>query len=691
MTIDLWVIFLIVLGTAAVARTCFYVVHARTLGAAQELLKRAKQEVQEIAQLPLSNPHPLIQISRTGEIIFANPAAFEKFPDIKEKGARHPVIIGLQDAIAKNETAAREVTLNNATYRQTVTPTRVGDKRAFIIYCYDITDRKHYEEELKNANQLADSMRQEAERANQARGDFLANMSHELRTPMNGIIGLSDILVESDIRGQQREMIEAINASARNLLIVLNDILDFSKIEAGELTIESIPFDIRRIAAQIEKLQKPMAEQKGLALRTVIDNDVPQRLMGDPARLQQIFNNLIGNALKFTSKGSVTLSIGGKKDSSGRFIVRAAVTDTGIGIPRDKHEKIFTKFQQAESSTARKYGGTGLGLTITRELAELMGGYITLHSDEGKGSTFTVILAMHIAQEEERPGDQARTGKDAGAGINTQARIMVVDDHPVNLLFMRQVLGKTGFGMFDEASSGREAVTLFGQNAYDLIFMDCQMPEMDGFECARKIRDMERAGDEPVIIAVTADAMKGAAEKCKAAGMDDYISKPVDKEKLNTLLRKWIPGHAGPAAGQDNDRDDKRSGAAAPLKVSAVAPLPLATQEKKPAILDRARLLDFTDGDRNAERKVIEIFINNLKQDVITLERSYRAKDYKKWDEVAHKLYGASSHMGADALAGVCDQAQSLSHNERERMKDIHPAIIQEYYRVHKVLREISK
>ncbi len=651
---------------------------SRALKEAQKFVRLAKRETLETAQISLGNPYPLIQISGKGDVIFFNPAAFSQFPGLKEQGLQHPVLAGLGDIIKKSEAASREVKFGDIIYNQTIAPTKVNDQTAFTIYCYDITERKAYEKNLHESRIIAEQAQKEAEKANQARGDFLANMSHELRTPMNGIIGLSDILSESGLKKDHQELIEAVNSSARNLLILLNDILDFSKIEAGELTLESIPFEPRKVVRQIESLQKPVAARKGLDMVSKVDETVPKYLMGDPSRLQQILNNLIGNAMKFTAEGSVTLSIGGKADGKGNFITQISVTDTGIGIPANAQDKLFKKFQQADSSTSRKYGGTGLGLAICKNLAELMGGTISLKSTEGRGTTFTVTVPAKIAEagvveQEERAAAKAQIK------INQKAKILVVDDHPINLLFMRKTLGKLGLANFDEAASGKQAIDLYKKGGYDLILMDCQMPDMDGYEASRHIRGLETNGHRIAIIAVTANAMKGAAEKCTAAGMDDYVSKPVEKEKLQAVLQRWIPGSGGQEA--ETQSEAKKD---APVAEAAKA-------ESESVIFDRDHLKEYTDGDKETENMLVNMFLENLELDLNRLQNSFSKENFHEWEAVAHKLHGASVHMGAYALADICDRAQSLPAGEEGQMKDLHPLILMESHRLHGVLEGSGK
>ena len=491
-----------------------------------------------------------------------------------------------------------------------------------------------------------DTARIAAENAKEARGEFLANMSHELRTPMNGIIGLSGILAEMNLGGERQNLAEAVNSSARNLLILLNDILDFSKIEAGELTIESIPFDLHKVVRQIESLQSPMASQKGLVMQCHIDDHVPRGVVGDPTRLQQVLNNLVSNAIKFTEHGSVTIRLGGHENAQGQFEVRIAVEDTGIGVPKDKQAQVFEKFQQADASTSRKYGGTGLGLAITKNIVRLMDGVIAIDSEEGKGTTMTVTFTAAIAQIED---EQDKTDILKTITLNTDAAVLIVDDHPINLLFMRNMMTRMGFNRCEEVSSGRQAIDLCHSKHYDIIIMDCQMPDMDGFETAAHIRELQNGKDRSVIIAATADAMKGAAEKCLTAGMDAYISKPIEKDKLCAILHRYIPGN-----GEQGARD----------------------------IFNHDHLYEFTQGDPEMEKSIIAMFVDNLKNDIAALDKSFQAKDYQEWDSWVHKIYGACSHVGAAAMADICDRAQSLTDGQEGEIPVIHAKIMAEYQRI---------
>ncbi len=623
-----------------------YLLRRRQRRAMQTKLELAKEETRDIAMLSLNNPQPIIQVSAAGEILFSNPAAIKLFPDLDARQLSHPVMEHIQACFRQLLPYRRDVYVNGRIYQQCISAAKIKNKDAFIIYMTDITSLKTYEADLEKSKKQAEENRVIAEQANMSRGQFLANMSHELRTPMNGIIGLSELLTKRDLAEDTKYMARAIHQSAAGLLVILNDILDFSKIEAGELRIERISFAPRDMIAQIEALHRAVAEEKGLAFHIKIAEDVPDMLSGDPARLQQILNNLLNNALKFTHSGHVSITVSVEDDPKGEgAFLNLSVEDSGIGIAKDKQAGVFEKFQQAEGSTARQYGGTGLGLSITRDLVELMQGVIGIESQMGEGTRFDIRIPTAVIQTEKMTQDQAEQVCDRG--LNHGAKILVVDDHPVNLLYMKHALMEMGFSDPDEAESGVIALRLYQENAYDLIFMDCQMPDMDGFEATQKIRDYEVHSERKTpIIALTADAMKGAEEKCRKAGMDDYLSKPVARAGLVSILKQWLP----PAA---NDQ---------PVKIAA--------------------LDEFTQGDAEMEQELLQIFLDNFQVDLSALHQAYQKQDFILWDEAAHKLYGACAHMGIATLADICNKAQSLETATPEVVKQLHFEILSESRRV---------
>ena len=520
---------------------------------------------------------------------------------------------------------------------------------------WDVTEHIHYEEELLKA-------REQAEAANIAKGQFLANMSHEIRTPMNGIFGFLDLLQMSNLSSEQKEFIREAKSASTLLLNLINDILDFSKIEAGKLHMENISFNVRTAVEDAVSLLEPKAAEKNLKLHVLIKEDVPEEIMGDPSRLRQILSNLVSNAVKFTESGEVSITVDSVEKENDMAILKFDIKDTGIGISKEAIGDLFQSFNQADTTTTRKYGGTGLGLAITKELVKMMGGEISVSSILCEGSLFTFTIYSKIVKRavvknidfENNSGkniliadDNINIIKIVDKDVCKKARtafkpeILLVEDSEMNRKIVIRILESHNLTC-DVAINGLEACMAMQEKEYDIVFMDCQMPVMDGYESTSRIREHEGSNKHTTIIAMTANAMTGDKAKCIEAGMDDYISKPIDFEHMIRLIEANTKDKR-PELGQFNLINDY-------IEV----------------------FMEKTGFRREEAIEMLEEYMIYLQEIFSDINFSIRRSDFEQIGKLAHQLKGSSANYRIESIYELAVELEKSSiYKEKKECEKI--------------------
>jgi signal transduction histidine kinase/CheY-like chemotaxis protein len=495
---------------------------------------------------------------------------------------------------------------------------------ACIFTFWYITNR------IKQQQQLYDQLNKSEKNVRQAgimKENFMANMSHEIRTPMNAILGFTNLLQKEPLNEKSREFVNSIQNSGENLMTIINDVLDFSKIEAGMMRIEANSFSLRGLLHSIETMFASKIQPKNLRLTVDVEKSIPDVLKGDAVRLTQMMANLVNNSVKFTNAGSIDIRVTAGKEKEDAVEISFSVKDTGIGIPANKLDTIFERFQQADDDTTRKYGGTGLGLSIVKQLVELQNGTISVSSAQNEGTEFVVTIPYMIAVEiNERDKIKFMPANEIQLNKNN-IKILVAEDNAMNQSLMKHLLTEWNLD-FHIVNNGQEAIEALRGKKYNLVLMDIQMPQMDGYTATMKIRN--ELNNPIPIIAMTAHAMAGEREKCLSYGMNEYISKPIRENELFKIINNFLPGNNGEEFEDESDRDSNN----------------------KFELLNLSYLKELSGGNRVFEESMIEQFLKQLPGELVALENEFSKRNYTVVAQIAHNMKTSISFMGLTEKIG---------------------------------------
>jgi len=580
--------------------------------------------------------------------------AKEVYKTVFEKGHVMNYPLTIIDGILTN------VLVNGSVYKD-----EEGKVIGAVLVARDITDLKRVEKQLQRAKADAEEAKDRAEEAKdkaeiatqvaedavKSKQQFLSNMSHEIRTPMNAIIGFTTVLLKAEPTEKQKEYLKAIKVSGDTLIVLINDILDLAKVEAGKMTFEQKPFKIAASISAMLHLFETKIQEKNLELVKEFDSKIPKVLVGDPTRLHQIVLNLVSNAIKFTTKGKITVNVRMLKEEEKAVVIEISVTDTGIGIPEDKIDSIFEVFEQASFGTSRLYGGTGLGLSISKQLVESQGGSIGVTSKVNEGSTFSFILKFQKTTAEIEP-EVKQVELDSEV---RSLKVLVVEDIALNQLLMKTLLDDFGFEI-DIVGNGKLAIEKMYDNTYDIILMDLQMPEMNGFEATEYIRNTMNS--KIPIIALTADVTTVDVAKCKAVGMNDYLAKPVDEKILYSKIISLVKKPSGLKA------DNTGMGAA--------------TQGKGLKYVDLSYLTQRTKSDPKLMMELISSYLEQTPPLISAMKKGLHEKDWNLLQGAIHKMIPSFSIMGISKdFENIARRVQENINNIQEQAEGL-PGLVSE-------------